>query len=101
MNSRLLAVLVLLAGASSAIGQDAPLPDPPPLPPLSKPSTTAMRLDMLDAVVKQAEEYDLLDDQEEEVEALLEKMDDACHDERFDDALEHGRAVHRILATNK
>ena len=73
------------------------------LPPLDliEPKTTEACLELLESVLEHAEAADLLDDQIDKSEAELERMDIACHDKRFADALDAAKIVAAMISTNK
>lgn len=68
---------------------------------LKLPANVDECLRTLETVLEYAVEADLLDDQIEEAETHLEKLETACHDGRFDEALAEAKAVEKIVATNK
>lgn len=68
---------------------------------LKQPTSKDECLQTLEAVFAHALEADLLDDQAEEAELHLERLEVACLDGNFADALIEAKAVERIVATNK
>ena len=68
---------------------------------LQTPTSLDECLRTLEIVLEHAVEADLLDDQIDEAESHLEKLETACHEGRFDEALTEARAVVKIVATNK
>lgn len=68
---------------------------------LVQPDSTEACLQTLQAVIDRAEEADMLDDQADEAEAELERMDGHCHEKRFAEALTSAKAVLVLVAANK
>jgi len=68
---------------------------------LKVPANVDECLRTLEAVLEHAVEADLLDDQIDEAETHLEKLETACHDGRFDEAFAEAQAVQKIVSTNK
>lgn len=91
--------LMLGASQAGATGADAPQP-PKPLA-LSLPTSLEQCLTTLTLVLDHAEAADLLDDQIDEAEEHLAKLETACHDSRFEDALAEARAIEKLVAMNK
>ncbi len=68
---------------------------------LVQPDSTEACLTTLEAIIDRAEEADMLDDQVDEAEAELERMDGHCHEKRFAEALISAKAVMALVAANK
>lgn len=68
---------------------------------LKLPASIDECLRTLESALEYAVEADLLDDQIDEAETHLEKLETACHDGRFAEALEEAKAVEKIVAMNK
>lgn len=68
---------------------------------LSLPASTDECLKQLEAVLEQALDADMLDDQVDEAEEHLEKLEAACHDGRFAEALSEAKAVEKLISMNK
>jgi hypothetical protein len=109
MRAFVRAAVVLAAVATVATGlviepvsaEETPAAPPPQYIALALPVSTADCLEKLEAVLQRAVEVDLLDDQIDEAELHLEKFEDACYNERFNEALNEGEAIERIVASNK
>lgn len=92
---------LLAAATSLAAEPEAPAEKPEPALVLEQPTSTDECLSTMDKVLERALHADLLDDQIEEAETELAKMEDHCLDQRFAEALEAAKAVAKILASNK
>ena len=68
---------------------------------LKLPTSKDECLQTLEAVFAHALEADLLDDQAEEAELHLERLEAACIDGKFADAMIEAKAIEKIVATNK
>ena len=99
--------LPLIAGLACAIAalpcaaQDATADKVTKALELALPASTEDCFKTLEAVLQRALDADLLDDQIDQAELHLDKLESACQDGKFSEALEEARALERILATNK
>lgn len=101
MRATLLAGIAGLMLAPACFAEDAPtLKAAKPLE-LALPGNTDDCLRTLEVVLEHALDADLLDDQIDEAEQHLEKLEIACHDGRFPEALEEAKAIQKIVAMNK
>lgn len=101
MRAPALACLACLAAALPAAAEEPKIvKEATPLV-LTLPADTNSCLATMEAVLQRALETDLLDDQIDEAETHLDKLEAACHDGKFPEALERAKAVEKILATNK
>ena len=99
----LMSAAAFLALASSAVAQStesAPATMSQP-PAMVQPADVDDCLAFVETVLVYAVDADLLDDQIEEAETELEKMEAACYSKRFDDALEFAKAIVTIVSSNK
>ena len=101
------AALCLLLSAGSlmfagtiAFAEDEKEKVPEPIV-LTLATSTEECLKTLEAIVERAEDADMLDDQVDEAEAELERMDSHCNEQRFDDALQSAKAVMALVDANK
>jgi hypothetical protein len=92
-------VLVILLGSPLAAetGNDR-RPQPTAL---VLPATTDDCLQVMEVVLERTLAADLLDEQIEQAEVELARMEDNCLDQRFAEAVEAAREVERIVASNK
>lgn len=65
------------------------------------PANTDDCLKTLEAVLERALSADLLEDQLDEAEGKFDKLETACIDGRFPEALEHAQAIEKLVAMNK
>ncbi len=68
---------------------------------LTLPASSGDCLKTLEAVLDHALAADLLDDQLGEAEGRFEKLETACIEGRFPDALEHAQAIVKLVSMNK
>jgi len=68
---------------------------------LALPVSTDDCLKTLEAVLDHALAADLLDDQLDEAEGSFDKLETACIEGRFSDALEQAQAIEKLVAMNK
>ena len=101
MRAILPAVVVALALSVPAIAEESPGKDAPKTVQLVLPATTDDCIRTLESSLERALEADLLDDQIDEAEGIFEKLETACIDGRFDEALEQAKAIERLVAMNK
>ena len=98
----------LAAGTLLALGmpvhaeQELAVTTRPLAPPhLEEPANVDSCLSLLERVIEHALAADMLDDQIEKSEAELERMETACYDKRFIEALDAAKTVALIVAANK
>ena len=101
MRLTALAAAVMLAFAATPAAAEAEKAKPVEPLVLVQPDSTEACLTTLEAVVERAEEADMLDDQVDEAEAELERMDAHCHEKRFSEALTSAKAVMALVVANK
>lgn len=103
MRAPLFAAVACLLFALPCIAADEAAPEKAVAKPLalSLPADADDCLKTLEAVLEHALDADLLDDQIDETETHLEKLETACHDGRFPEALEEAKAIEKIVAMNK
>lgn len=68
---------------------------------LALPVNTDDCLKTLEAVLEHALSADLLDDQLDEAEGRFDKLETACIDGRFPEALEQAQAIEKLVSMNK
>ncbi len=93
------AIMVAIAAGPAAAEAEKAKPAEPLV--LVQPDSTEACLTTLEAVVERAEAADMLDDQVDEAEAELERMDGHCHEKRFAEALTSAKIVMALVTANK
>lgn len=68
---------------------------------LTLPANSDECLKTLEAVLEHALAADLLDDQLNEAEGRFERLETACIEGRFSEALEHAQAIDKLVSMNK
>lgn len=101
MRAHLAVASILLIAIAPGYAEEAATQKPPGVIELKLPANVDECLRTLEAVLESAVEADLLDDQIDEAEGHLEKLETACHDGRFSEALAKAQAVQKIVSTNK
>ena len=103
MRAPVFAAVACLLFAVPGIAAEEAVPEKAAAKPLALalPANTDDCLKTLEAVLEHALDADLLDDQIDETETHLEKLETACHDGLFPEALEQARAIEKIVAMNK
>jgi hypothetical protein len=66
-----------------------------------EPATVDNCLNLLERIIEHALGADMLDDQIDKSEAELERMETACYEKRFPEALDAAKAIAGIVASNK
>lgn len=99
----LLSAIVLAASAGMGSAEEAASEGSKPPEPLKleEPASVDVCLGMLEKVIEHALGADLLDDQIDKSELELERMESACYDKRFPEALDAAKMIVAIVATNK
>lgn len=103
MRAVVLAAALATVLPAVALADDKPPTDPAAAQPvvLTEPSTVEGCLKNLELLVESAHALDLLDDQIDQAEAELAKMEQHCLEKQFEAAMTAARAVQQIVATNK
>jgi hypothetical protein len=102
MRATTICLAALFAMAAPCLAQDAKQDQPvKPAVVLTPPASTQECLEALATVLQRAVEANLLDDQIDAAETHLEKLEAACVDGRFAEALDEAKAIEKLLATNK
>lgn len=98
------AVLMMAIQPCLAETPDPAKPEPEKAPKgltLNVPASTLDCLKTLESVLESALDADLLDDQMEEAELELEKLETACHDQKFNEAIQAAKAIEKLILANK
>lgn len=101
MRATLLAAVLAVWVWTPARAETEPPKDAPRPLQLALPANTDECIRTLEKVLAHALDADLLDDQIDEAEGIFEKLETACIDGRFGDALEQAIAIERLVAMNK
>ena len=101
MRVSLIAGFACVLAAVPCAAQDQPAERAAKPLSLVLPTNTKDCLATLEEIVQRAIEIDLLDDQVDETEAHLEKLEAACHDGNFAEALAEAKAIERILTMSR